>query len=251
MNSFFINPWPYPKSRSSPGWANTILAPLTTPVCLAGNWLIGQISSTPWPCTFPNHYIVRTFREHLQLFWFVEDCLTVSIALMSRKQHVVHVLISPPPPSPIHKKKNSDQHWRYVQKYEHLEARFITVTYHIKVFLLFAIDWLCSEYWGAINNATLNSKITELSRELESLRFSARLISFSRRSLRYSGAGKSSTWERMVDSATKVEEWKAELLFVDAEAKRIAAQKAQEDELRESRLSKQLALGEVEMNSKQ
>lgn len=55
----------------------------------------------------------------------------------------------------------------------------------------------------------------------------------------------------MVDSAAKVEEWKAELLFVDAEAKRIAARKAQEDELRKSRLSKQLALAEVDINSKQ
>ena len=98
-----------------------------------------------------NHHIVRASRKHLQLFWFVEDCLTVFITLMSRKQHEVHVLISPPPPhpSPIHNKKFSDQHWiawRYVQKYDHLEARFITVTYHIKAFSLFAIDWFCSEY---------------------------------------------------------------------------------------------------------
>ena len=58
---------------------------------------------------------------------------------MSRKQHVVHVLISPPP-SPIHNKTFSDQHRRYVQKYDYLKARFITVTYHIKAFSVFAID---------------------------------------------------------------------------------------------------------------
>ena len=45
-----------------------------------------------------NHHIVRASRKHLQLFWFVEDCLTVFITLMSRKQHEVHVLISLPPP---------------------------------------------------------------------------------------------------------------------------------------------------------
>ena len=51
-------------------------------------------------------------------------------------------LLPPPPPAPhqIHNKIFSDQHWRYVQKYDHLDARFITVTYHIKAFLLFAID---------------------------------------------------------------------------------------------------------------
>ena len=59
-----------------------------------------------------------------------------------------------PTPSPIHNKTFSDQHWRYVQKYDHLEARFISVTYHIKAFSLFAIDLFCSEYWGPINNAT-------------------------------------------------------------------------------------------------
>ena len=101
-----------------------------------------------------NDYIVRSSHKHLQLFWFVEDCLTFSIALVSRKQHVVHVLISPPPPSPVYNKTLSDQHWRYVQKYDHLDARFITVTYHIKAFSLFAIDLFCSEYWGPINNAT-------------------------------------------------------------------------------------------------
>ena len=59
------------------------------------------------------------------------------------------------PPTPIHNKKIfSDQHWRYVQKYDHLKARFIIVTYHIKVFSLFAIDWFCSEYWGPTNNIT-------------------------------------------------------------------------------------------------
>ena len=101
-----------------------------------------------------NNYIVRSSHKHLQLFWFVEDCLTFSIALVSRKQHVVHVLISPPPPSPIYNKTFSDQHWRYVQKYDHLDARFITVTYHIKAFMLFVIDLFCSEYGGPINNAT-------------------------------------------------------------------------------------------------
>ena len=63
---------------------------------------------------------------------------------MSRKQHVLHVLISPPPlPDQIHNDKTSDQHWRYVQKYDHLDARFITVTYHVKACSLFAIDWFC------------------------------------------------------------------------------------------------------------
>ena len=67
---------------------------------------------------------------------------------------VLFRVISLPPPFPIHNKTFSDQHWRYVQKYDHLDARFITVTYHIKAFSLFAIDWFCSEYWGPINNAT-------------------------------------------------------------------------------------------------
>ena len=99
-----------------------------------------------------NHHIVRASRKHLQLFWFVEDCVTVFITLMSRKQHKVHVLTSPPPPPPppIHNKRFSDQHWRYVKKYDHLEARFVTVTYHVKAFSLFAIDWFCSEYLGPI-----------------------------------------------------------------------------------------------------
>ena len=33
---------------------NSITASQQAPVCLAENWLISQISSTPWPCTFPN-----------------------------------------------------------------------------------------------------------------------------------------------------------------------------------------------------
>ena len=56
-----------------------------------------------------NHCIVSASLKHLQLFWFVsgaclyiEDYLAVSITLMSRKQHVIHVLISP---HPIHNKK--------------------------------------------------------------------------------------------------------------------------------------------------
>ena len=36
--------------------------------------------------------------------------------------------------------------WRCVQKCDRLEARSITVTYHIKAFSLFAIDWFCSKY---------------------------------------------------------------------------------------------------------
>ena len=99
-----------------------------------------------------NHYIVTASRKHLPPFWFVEDCLTVSIALMSRKQHVVHVLISPHP-SPFPKIFRPTLR-SYVRKYEHLETRFIPVTYHIKAFSLFAIDWFCSGYWGLINNAT-------------------------------------------------------------------------------------------------
>ena len=55
----------------------------------------------------------------------------------------------------------------------------------------------------------------------------------------------------MVDSSTKDEKWKAELLFVEDEAKRIAARKAQEDELRKFPLTKQLALAEAETNLKQ
>ena len=39
-------------------------------------------------------------------------------------------------------------------EYEHPEARFITVTYHIKALSLFAIGWFCHENWGPINNAT-------------------------------------------------------------------------------------------------
>ena len=62
---------------------------------------------------------------------------------------------SPPSPSLIHNKKFSDQHRRYVQKYDHLEAKFITVTYHIKAFSFFVVDWFWSVYWGPINNATL------------------------------------------------------------------------------------------------
>ena len=54
-----VTPWPYPKSPASPGRANTILAPLATLVCLAGNWLISLISLTPTPCTFPNNVLLR------------------------------------------------------------------------------------------------------------------------------------------------------------------------------------------------
>ena len=68
--------------------------------------------------------------------------------VLERKQHVVYVLISPPPPPrlPIHNKTFSDQHGRCVQKYDHPEARFITVTYYIKAFSLSAIDFFCFEY---------------------------------------------------------------------------------------------------------
>ena len=106
-----------------------------------------------------NHHIVRAPRKHLH--WTILICrrlfktrLTVFVTLMSHKQHELYVLISPSPPPPIRNKKFSDQHWKYVQKYGHLEPRFIAVTYHIKAFSLFAINWFCSEYWGPINNAT-------------------------------------------------------------------------------------------------
>ena len=57
------------QKSSHPGRANTILAPLATPVCLAGNWLISQISmhlsmhlSKYCPS---NHCIVSASLEHL------------------------------------------------------------------------------------------------------------------------------------------------------------------------------------------
>ena len=58
---------------------------------------------------------------------------------------------------------------------------------------------------------------------------------------------KSSTLERRVDSAAKVAKLERELLFVDAEVKRIAALTEQEDELRKLQLAKQCALAEAEM----
>ena len=71
-----LTPWPYRKSRASPGRANTILAPQATPVCLTGHWLISQIFMTMHLSKyFPsnsNHYIVRASRKHFQPFWFVE-----------------------------------------------------------------------------------------------------------------------------------------------------------------------------------
>ena len=55
--------------------------------------------------------------------------------------------------------------------------------------------------------------------------------------------------ERRVDSAAKVAKLKTELLFVDAEAKRTAALRKQEDELRKFQLTKHFALAKAKMEA--
>ena len=72
----------------------------------------------------------------------------------------------------------------------------------------------------------LNSRIIELRQERASSRtVVTRSTSHGRRLSRDSNSTKSSMLERKVDSAAKVAKLKTELLFADAEVKRIAALK--------------------------
>lgn len=87
----------------------------------------------------------------------------------------------------------------------------------------------------------LNSRVTQSTTK--------KSTSFSRGSSHDSKSTKSSALERRVDSAAKVAKLKTELLFVDAEAKRTAALRKQEDKLRKFQPTKQLALAKGEMEA--
>lgn len=96
----------------------------------------------------------------------------------------------------------------------------------------------------------LNSRVTKLKQEKASTQSTTtKSTSFSRGSSHDSKSTKSSALERRVDSAAKVAKLKTELLFVDAEAKRTAALRKQEDKLRKFQLTKQLALAKGEMEA--
>ena len=99
----------------------------------------------------------------------------------------------------------------------------------------------------------LNLKITELRQEHRSLRSSksgsSRFSDRSSRKTKSTRFSSSSSMGRTVDVAAQVAKLKTELLFVDAEAKRTAALKEQEEQLRKFKLTKQLALAQAEMEA--
>ncbi|XP_067027926.1 uncharacterized protein [Acropora muricata] len=99
----------------------------------------------------------------------------------------------------------------------------------------------------------LNLKITELRQEHRSLRSSksgsSRSSDRSSRKTKSTRFSSSSSMGRKVDVAAQVAKLKTELMFVDAEAKRTAALKEQEEQLRKFKLTKQLALAQAEMEA--
>ena len=99
----------------------------------------------------------------------------------------------------------------------------------------------------------LNLKITELRQEHRSLRSSksgsSRSSDRSSRKTKSTRFSSSSSMGRKVDVAAQVAKLKTELMFVDAEAKRTAALKEQQEQLRKFKLTKQLALAQAEMET--
>lgn len=98
----------------------------------------------------------------------------------------------------------------------------------------------------------INTMLHELRQDKESLRSST---SRSTRSSRKSEGGSSSkasglsARNRKAESAAKIAKLKTELMFTDAETRRTAALKEQEDELRKFRLTKELAVAKAEMEA--
>ena len=98
----------------------------------------------------------------------------------------------------------------------------------------------------------INTKVHELRQDKESLRSStSRSTRLSRKSEGGSSskASGSSTRNRKDESAAKIAKLKTDLMFTDAETRRTAALKEQEDELHKFRLTKELAVARAEMEA--
>ena len=93
----------------------------------------------------------------------------------------------------------------------------------------------------------INYRVADLRQEKETLR-SSRSGRTSQR-LKSSGASMMSGLERKADMAAKVAKLKTELIFADAEARKSAALKEHEEELKKLKLTKKLALAKAEMDA--
>ena len=93
----------------------------------------------------------------------------------------------------------------------------------------------------------INYRVVDLRQEKETLR-SSRSGRTSQR-LKSSGTSMMSGLERKADMAAKVAKLKTELIFADAEARKSAALKEHEEELKKRKLTKKLALAKAEMDA--
>ena len=98
----------------------------------------------------------------------------------------------------------------------------------------------------------LNQRITEIKQEMASTRSSTSYSGHTSRASQATKSNRSSTTsalERKADIAAKVAKLKTELTFADAEARKTAALREQQEELKKLKLSKKLALAQAEMDA--